>query len=460
VRRALTLASLLFLAWTPVPQRLAPPLRLTLPVPITGFGGYGSTASNGRGFLLATIEGANQWAIALDERGEPLSEESSYSGAGSSLHAVASDGENYLLVWYRRESAGEGALYARRVNAEGDAIDQMPILVYRLKLEHDGWFPVFSAAWNGSQYVVAFQVKPDLFAVARIGADGVVAPGLVSTVGWVIAANPNGAALVVGTRPPVAEVVQPMIVQPVGGTAIELAPGSEPTLAAGGNGEFLIAYRDASGDIQAQRLDSSGRPLADPVRLVGGASTAMAAWAGNHWVVILTRHRGTRNSVQVVRVDANGASAPITIAEDGVYGMVASNGKDVLVSWRRGGTFIRDKAILEGTTLTRVGPLNRLLGPTSSTVVEMITAGGMTLIASAAGQTTHVWAIQNGLPRHIGTYPGQITSFTANPNENHALLATSTDWLVLGLDGAILGRAPAVKTSFLGGTRAVALGPD
>lgn len=463
MRRVLTLASFLFVAWTPLPQRLTPPLRLVTPAPIEGFGGYGHAASNGRGFFITSTgmsgsEGVQQWGIALDERGVQLGHESSYSGLGSGWQSVASDGENYLVVWYRRDNSEETGLYARRVDAEGKAIDRTPILLHRYRRDrYDGWYPLHTAAWNGSQYVVAFQVAPDLHAVAFVGRDGVLAPGLISVVGFDVAANREGVSLIAGDRPAVDEVLQPIEVQRLGGPVVTLNPGSDPVLAAGGNGEFLIVYRDDSGDIQAQRLDSSAQPIAPPVRVLGGASLPMATWVNDHWIVVATRHRGTRNTVQAIRVDSNGAGTPITLAEDAGGAIVASNGTQVLVSWSRIG-FGRQKAILEGTTVSAVGPLNRLLGPGMFARVEMIAVGDATLIAvNAGGVNTDVWSVRDGVPQRIGTYPGRIEEFTPN-EEGHALLALTNEWFVIDLDGTILGRTPSPALHER--LRAVALGPD
>ena len=141
-----------------------------------------------------------------------------------------------------------------------------------------------------------------------------------------------------------------------------------------------------------------------------------------------------------------------------MFPVVASNGSQVLVSWVLWNTGIREKAILEGTTLSSVGRVNRLLGPSVFSRVKMIGVGDATLIAINAGANTEVWAVRDGVPGHIGTYSGQLAAFTGN-DEGHALLATHREWFVIGLDGEILGRTPP-QTRNVRDLRAVALGPD
>ena len=451
MRRVLTLASFfLFVAWTPLPQGLTPPVRLTYPAPVEGFGDLAHAGSNGRGFFVASDGPPLEpygWGMAFDERGQRLAEESSSTGPGFGVPKVASDGTNYLMVWRawreNRESGELPSLFARRVSAEGRPIGDR--ILIRIGATD------YSVSWDGSRYVVIFKDRNDVYVAKFITAAGVVTAEQFPMIGSESAANANGAVLSVTHQTEDLVNEQTLVVQALNTPPVTIGKGAQAVLGAGGNGEFVVAYHDDF-DIWARRLDASGPPLADPVRVSMRSSEPRIAWVNDHWLIVFTRLRGASRHIEAVRLGSGMDATPFTIAEDATSPAVASNGSRALVTWRRNDS-IREKAILDGTALSAVGPVHRRLGPTDSADIRMAAVGDATFIAVRIGfERTELWAAREGAARYLRTFDGLFTGLTGGPG--HALLTMRDTWYVLDAEGNTLAERSS-QTEFTANAPAV-----
>jgi hypothetical protein len=432
-RLLLPLASLLFIAWTPLPQGLTPPARLLYPEPIEGLDVETRAASNGRGFFAVSAGG--YFAMPIGENGERLSEESSAVGRAVGLPVIASDGTNYLVVWLapsRDFRTVEGpTLYARRITAEGRPIDREPILIQRFG---DRYGDGFSVSWDGARYVVVYNDRNQGYVAQYISAEGVVEPRHYPMAG---SESDSGNGKVLSVTHQVYDIIneQPLVVQAIDTPPVTIGLGAQAVVAAGG-GEFLVAYHE-EGDLWVRRLAPSGQPLADPVRISIRASEPRIAWMNDHWLVVFTRLRGATRNVEGVRVGSGYVSTPFPIAENASVPALASNGTRAFVSWR-GDDRKRYKAILDGSTVSAIGPLYRRLGPIEALNARMVAVGNTTLIAIGQTGQTDVWGVRGGVVRHLRTFPGYLNGFTAGPG--HALLTTA-NWTIIDENANTLAEA-------------------
>lgn len=431
----LSAISLTLLAWTPLPQATSTPVPLVLPQPLEGFGRHARAASDGRGFYVTSNEygrarnpnfsGYNfQYGTAFDGLGHPLQADISHSaGLGTGLAAVASSGANYLVVWYDGDG---GRLYARRVSGEGRPIDSAPLLVHDFRIEEPFAPPSldYSAAWDGTRYIVAFEKPRGLHGMRVVTETGEVSATELGAAGSEVAANRNGTILFATHQADEITEEQALIVESLNVGPVQIGEGSQAVLAAGSGDEFLIAYH-FSGDVWVRRLDRVAQPLGDAVMISNRSTDPSVTWNGDHWLVAFTKG-GQTPSVQGVRVTSASAGAPFLIAANASLPAVASNGSRVLVSWLRGDG-VREKAMLDGETVSETGPLNRQLAAAS--VAGMAAMGDTTVI----GQTRNaiygevdVWAARGGAVTHIRTISGPVRFEAVGASDSHALVVVST----------------------------------
>jgi hypothetical protein len=438
VRFLLSALSLALVGWTPLPRVASTPQPLVLPQPLETFGRYARVASDGRGFFVVSGEfgrgkdpefgtGFNpQFGMAFDDRGEPLQDDvSNASGLGTSLSAVASSGANYLMVWFDDTEAPR--IYARRISGEGRPIDETPIVVHQFdRASIFASLLDLSVAWDGRQYVIAYEKKRGIHGVKVVSETGVPGASEAGALGSEVAANRSGSILLATHQTEEIDDERPLIVESLNVGPAEIGRGSQAVLAASSGDDFLIAYRFER-DLRVQRLDSRAQPIGDPVMISSRSSEPSVTWAGDHWLVVFTK-AGTPPSVQGVRVGRESAGTPFVIADNASIPAVASNGTRELVTWLRGDG-IRQKAILDGTAVSNIGPVNRQLAAAS---VAGIAAMGRTGII---GQTRNaiygdvdVWAVRGGIVDHIHTFPGPVQFEAVAGAESHALVVTgSTD---------------------------------
>lgn len=165
----------------------------------------------------------------------------------------------------------------------------------------------------------------------------------------------------------------------------------EPYLASGG-GEHLLVWLDRRGaltptveldpwevvqaDVYAQRLDASGNPIGDPIRVDGSAysqEAPRAAWNGTDWLVVYedrslssTGFFATQD-VRATRLSAAGqvldtVALAIDVEDTETYvPCVTSDGTDWAVFWTDAFTTWGRKVFADGT----LGPAKVVYGPAS-----------------------------------------------------------------------------------------------
>jgi hypothetical protein len=175
--------------------------------------------------------------------------------------AVASDGSNFLVVWWH-QSADGGDIYGARVTGAGVSTDLAGVVISNAANQQSS--P--AVAWNGNRYLVVWED-------ARGNAsDFDVYGARVSTTAGIVVSDPTGKAIGVATRNQQA-----------------------PTV--GANGDFLVAWQDErnnADEIVAARVGDNG-VVKDTSGIVVLGSGASAAWAGaahgadNKWGVVYTK---------------------------------------------------------------------------------------------------------------------------------------------------------------------------
>jgi hypothetical protein len=439
VKLLTALVPLALVAWTPLPQITTTPQPLALPQPLEGFGRYARAASDGRGFYVVSSGNARgtgvtdsspfnpQYGMAFDGLGDPQQDEiSNSSGLARGLSAVASSGENYLVVWL--EGTGDDAvLYARRVSAEGRPIDHSPIVVHQF--EDSSFSPPldFSVAWDGTRYIVAFERRAaGFFGAQYVSESGEVIGSDFDVVGSEVASDGNGTVLFATHQNTEITEEEIITVESLNVGPVQIGPGSQAVLAAGGSGDFLIAYHN-SGDVWMRRLDRRAQPTGEPIMLSNRSSDPAVTWAGDHWLVVFTKG-GQVPSVQGVRVGRDSVATPFVIAQNATLPAVASNGTRALVTWRRESDGVREKAMLDGTIVSKIVPLNRQLAAAS--VAGLAAMGETTLIGqtrNAIYGNVDVWAVRGSAVEHLTTFAGPERFDAIAASSDHGLVVTSTE---------------------------------
>ncbi|WP_164011435.1 hypothetical protein [Pyxidicoccus trucidator] len=182
-----------------------------------------------------------------------------------------------------------------------------------------------------------------------------------------------------------------------------LSDQSHPELALGDSGGLVVwtDQRAGYGGLYAARLDSNHQPL-DPggIPLLRGASEAVVAWNGQHYLVVFQR----ANDIQALRVSAAGQvldSAPIVIsgAPDWQHKPdVAALGSDFLVVWqdrRSGGSHFE---FIFGTRVTSEG---QVLDPEGVLISQGPNSRVHASVTAGAGRWFVTWSDGRESPTRI-----------------------------------------------------------
>ena len=295
--------------------------------------------------------------------------------------AVATNGTDFLVTWidYPNGPGWSAAVYGKRVSHAGQVLDAGPIWV-----APDAGYTQLTrvdAAWDGSVYVVTFERESlgpdyrnlDVF-TAHVAATGqVYDPGgrvIVNAAhhqtGPAVAPRAGGGVQVVWTdnRAGAADVRTASVsstwaASPDRPVALGAPRQTAPVAAAGANGFLSVFTSEVSGvsRVLAQRLDTTGRPLAgEPVQLGTGGSAAVA-WNEAAQVYLATWTAG--GQVLGRRVGPDGTvldAAPVTLMAGGAPD-VAALGDQFLVT-----AHFREWSELQYTRAIRVGATGQPVG--------------------------------------------------------------------------------------------------
>jgi hypothetical protein len=218
-------------------------------------------AFNSTSFLVTWTEYDGRSSIVV--RGARLSREGTILDpdglliAGSSLQAsVASDGQNFLVIWW---DVATGAVRRSLLRADGTVIGTPGTLIATTTTD----VPAEpSVAWNGQRYLVAWTLR-----------------------------QPNGSSDVVGAR-----ISATGALQGPAGFPIAALPGdaSEPVVVA--NGSFLVVWKErrtGRDGLHGTRVNDDGALLDTPSLLLvpgDGRDANLAPGPGATWALTYTRH--------------------------------------------------------------------------------------------------------------------------------------------------------------------------
>jgi hypothetical protein len=235
--------------------------------------------------------------------------------------AAATDGTNYLAVWNETRAA-TSALVASRIAANGEVLDPRGITISTTR----AYASRPHVAWNGSSYIVAWQtgLQPYEVSIARISRDGAIlgAPQRLAENAILEDIAANGSRVVVIYRPIV-----------------------------GDSSEIRSAVLDADANVIATNLLAPAN---------GVRYDADVAPHRDGWAVVWNHNDLPSVSVDVVRLDANGASIDIQPRQitTGYSPVIASDGTDLVIVAREGSS-----GRLAWSSYSVTGDLVRVLGP-------------------------------------------------------------------------------------------------
>ena len=262
---------------------------------------------------------AQRLSLALDPLGSVF-RLNTYSPTDAHRPAVASNGTDFLVVWFEDKWYGWAQIYGTRVSHTGTVLDAngLPITDFAgyTQFEPD-------LGWDGSNYIVAHNRDYDIYTTRVTSAGAVLDPAgipvKISTetkIQPAIAAGPSGGGTLVWTTSFNADIFAATVAS--NGTAgedrvitLSVPRQSTPRLATSGD-EFLVVFRsEISGEIRivAQRLDSAGTPLTqEPILVAAGATlrTPSVAWNGLHYYIVWENAAVGRGQVYGRRMTKDG----------------------------------------------------------------------------------------------------------------------------------------------------------
>jgi hypothetical protein len=405
-----TAAAAIFLATSAARSQpvIGPELPVDLPNIGTTGGGQVRVASNGSGYLVASLRPGTYSGLfvtrvgldgsLLDPTGIPLvthGVDGTYGG-----HAVASDGDGYLVAW--SAAAGDySSVVAMRVGADGGT--SAPIVVSPAPFE----FGMPRIAFGGGTFLVVWADyrnappaggPPDIYA-ARVTPPTVLDPSGVLVASLVQAQGVpppldvayDGTNFVVGWQdcrgprncPPsvfAARVAPDGTVLDPGGLVVSTPPGSSPAVTGRGSGS-LLAWGTSPGSIAATRMSTAGTlldvpPLAvtttasdypDPALATSASGATVAVWTDTRPVTgtsTLWHIFGTRLASDGTILDPAGLLVS-PVGESSQGPAIASDGLGYLAAWYGG----------QGTRIDAAGHV--LDAPRSVSFAQQTTSRGL-----------------------------------------------------------------------------------
>lgn len=235
---------------------------------------------------------------------------------------VASDGDNFLVVWSDLRGSAFSNLYATRVTASGEVLDKTNIRVAER-------IASASVVWTGRAYLVLIQNGSGL-SVARLDRDGkLAAPATALPIQGLFFTEPQQAAASNGSRVVLVytrssglhQFAQFAAVLDAEGQFLEseipLGSGTNPRLNIASNGsQFLVVRYEQTLDtdpITAIRLDANGHPIDTNPLGIGFGRFPSVASDGSGYVILAAPPAtlASNNEVRTVHVGSDGAVGPL-----------------------------------------------------------------------------------------------------------------------------------------------------
>ena len=375
-------------------------------------------------------------ALATAAVAQPIAEtpvsEPVYGAAppGQTNPTVASDGQNFLVVWHDERNFPESVAYAARVSSSGELLDPTGI---RLTV---GGLVVYS----GGAYVVIGGSYSQLVAT-RISREGqiidgprVIADHALVNPDFGVASNGSRIVVLAADRLFIfdadANLLERDVLLLTGGSF----PG-RPALIASNGTDFLLTWRVSYADsaLRALRLDHNGHPAGDPTIVAADGTPDGIASNGSDYLIV------SANTVQ--EVDATGHpvgephAAPTTFGDLGRSLVWAGNQYVMAVSRQNGIAAIRFQP--DGTPIDSE----------AKTILPSALNGFVTLAASS-GQLLLTWSFGNifALPLHATdlsrTHDPTLVSRSAPAQEKPSIASSGRNLLVAWQekDSIICGR--------------------
>jgi hypothetical protein len=283
---------------------------------------------------------------------------------------VASDGDNFLVVWSDLRGSAYTNLYAARVTASGEVLDKTNIRVA-------DQITTATVLWTGRAYLILITNSAGGLSVARLDRDGrLVAPAQPLNITGIIYTDPQQLAASNGSRVVIGYGRQDgfnafkrfVAVLDAEGQLLESEipipsedGGSPKPLVASNGSEFLVVTQALVGDaatVSALRLDASGHPVDSALtRIADGRFSTVASNGSDYLILMAAPHAGSaaENMLLTRRVARDGSlGALVTIPLAGRPDDITS------LAWLGSeyvGTFtaIADAAVVEGLRLNADG---------------------------------------------------------------------------------------------------------
>jgi hypothetical protein len=181
-----------------------------------------------------------------------------------------------LLAW---TTCDRRSIDAVRIGNDGNVIDSLPLRLTPANMNTGS----LSAAWNGSEYLVAWEERLDvptviLFPLYRFN---------------VYATRVSGALTLIDSQP-----------IPIAVSSDSEVSNSSPEVASDGD-DFLIAWSSPSG-VAAKHVSASGIPAESTPLFIGEGSEPDVAWDGNRYLVAWH----TPTTIDAAHVDDAGQQLP------------------------------------------------------------------------------------------------------------------------------------------------------
>ncbi len=266
----------------------------------------GGVASNGSDYLVAHTLRETVPTTVFHTSATPVS---SAGAVGKQLAVVpqetnaqfaprvASNGTSFLVLWMDHRNSRYG-LYASRVSAAGEALDEPGLLIV------DGYPDEFDVASNGTGYLVAwrFYYEPDwLYESCNVSMRSVSVSG-----------EPGDTQSIPGQDP------------------------HAPHVASNGSG-YLVVWEENDHGIRATRTSETGKPMGPAVAVTSNYRDEWPRVAsnGSDYLVVWPRELDVFARRVSAKGELQGAEFPVSTADgEQASPAVASNGGDYLVAWK------------------------------------------------------------------------------------------------------------------------------
>ena len=268
---------------------------------------------------------------------------------GAARPSVASNGADFLVTWHDMVNVNDAQVFAARVPRSGAVLDPSGIPLGTTQVYA---YLAPEAAWNGFEYVVAFEQRSGSLFYQRIGTDGgkidaapvpLASPAVPQGHPALTSLGDGAAQLVYETGTDIAarRIAADGAVGGVVPVSVDRPRQSTPRFASHASGHLVVFLSEITGAsrLMAQRLDAAGNALdAEPLLVASGPEGSLirpdVAWNGSIYLVVWQGTEGIFSR----RLAADGSpldAAPQLLLATGTYPWsrpsVGALGSDFLV---------------------------------------------------------------------------------------------------------------------------------